>query len=399
MLDLSAFVFVVVAAGRGVRAGGGLPKQYRKLAHKPVLTWTLEAIVRAMPGAPIQVVIHPDDRQLYDECLATALLQDARILPPAFGGASRQDSVRAGLEQAHQLCANAKHVLIHDAARCFLSSELTLKLASQLSDLKACIPGLALVDTVKRVDAAGVATRTVPREELRSVQTPQAFDLDLIVSAHRAAAAAGVADLTDDASVAQWAGHVVHVVEGDPRNIKLTTPEDFAMAEQRLLSGLTDVRVGQGFDVHAFADGDHVWLGGLRVPHSRALDGHSDADVALHALTDAVLGAIGDGDIGLHFPPSDPQWRGAASDRFLKEAIRLVLARGGAVAHLDLTIICEAPKVGPQRDAIRARIAEIAGLPVDRVSVKATTTEKLGFTGRREGIAAMATATVRLPYA
>ena len=198
--------------------------------------------------------------------------------------------------------------------------------------------------------------------------------------------------------MAEWAGHPVHVFEGDPANMKLTNPEDFAMAEARLMNALGDIRVGQGFDVHAFGPGDHVWLGGVQIPHTAGLVGHSDADVVLHAVTDALLGAIADGDIGAHFPPSDPKWRGAASEIFLKEAVRRVAARGGAVSHLDVTIICEVPKVGPHRDAIRARIAEIAGLALDRVAVKATTTEKLGFTGRREGIATTAVATVRLPF-
>ena len=358
--------------------------------------WT--GMAAALPRAPTLTVIHPDDRELYDDAVMAARIDRSLLLPPADGGASRQDSARAGLEAARLACPNAKFALIHDAARIFLSSELTLETAIQLAEISGVSPGLRVIDTVKRVGGDNVVLDTVPRDDLRTVQTPQAFRLDHILDAHRRAAAAGVEDLTDDAAVAQWAGYAVRVIDGDPSNFKLTTPEDFARAEARILSGLADVRVGQGFDVHAFAPGDHVWLGGVRVPHSRALAGHSDADVALHALTDAILGAIADGDIGSHFPPSDERWRGAASEIFLKEAVRLVVARGGAISHLDLTIVCEAPKVGPHRDAIRARIAEIAALPVGRVSVKATTTEKLGFTGRREGIAAMATATVRLPF-
>ena len=229
------------------------------------------------------------------------------------------------------------------------------------------------------------------------MQTPQAFHFAELLRAHRAAAEAGVGTLSDDAAVAEWAGLEVRIFPGDPLNMKLTTPADFAEAERRLLADLPDVRTGQGYDVHAFADGDHVWLGGVKIPHGRALSGHSDADVLMHAITDAILGAIADGDIGSHFPPSDPQWKGAASDIFLRHAVKRVRARGGMIAHVDGTIVCEAPKVGPHRDAIRAKLAEIMDMSLDRVAVKATTSEELGFTGRREGIAAMATATVRLP--
>jgi 2-C-methyl-D-erythritol 4-phosphate cytidylyltransferase/2-C-methyl-D-erythritol 2,4-cyclodiphosphate synthase len=230
------------------------------------------------------------------------------------------------------------------------------------------------------------------------VQTPQSFRFDLIADAHRRAARERVADLTDDAAVAEWAGAAVHIFEGEAANMKVTTMRDLAEAEARLFNEAGDVRVGQGFDVHAFVAGDHVWLGGVRIPHSLALTGHSDADVALHALTDALLGAIGEGDIGAHFPPSDPQWRGAESRLFLEDAVRRVRARGGIVANLDATLICEAPKVGPHREAMRARIAAIAGIAIGRVGVKATTSERLGFAGRGEGIACLASATVRLPW-
>jgi 2-C-methyl-D-erythritol 4-phosphate cytidylyltransferase/2-C-methyl-D-erythritol 2,4-cyclodiphosphate synthase len=233
---------------------------------------------------------------------------------------------------------------------------------------------------------------------LRAVQTPQSFRFDLILEAHRSAARAGVEGLTDDAAVAEWAGHGSHIFEGEPGNVKITTAQDLAEAEARLFHRAADIRVGQGFDVHAFAAGDHVWLGGVKIPHSHALSGHSDADVALHAITDAVLGAIGDGDIGAHFPPSDAQWRGAASHIFLADAMGRVRALGGIVAHIDVTLICESPKIGPYRDAMRARIAEIAGLDIGRVGVKATTSERLGFTGRGEGIACLASATLRLPW-
>ncbi len=239
---------------------------------------------------------------------------------------------------------------------------------------------------------------TIDRTNLRLVQTPQAFAFPLLFEAHRRAAAAGREDFTDDAALAEWAGHRVSVFEGETGNVKLTTEDDFTRAETLRAAALADVRTGNGFDVHAFIDGDHVMLGGIRIPHSRGVTGHSDADVALHALVDAILGALADGDIGQHFPPTDPQWRGASSDRFLAFACARVRARGGVIANLDVTIVCEAPRVSPHRDAMRARIAEIAGIPLARVAVKATTSEKLGFTGRSEGIVAMATATVRLPW-
>jgi 2-C-methyl-D-erythritol 4-phosphate cytidylyltransferase/2-C-methyl-D-erythritol 2,4-cyclodiphosphate synthase len=260
----------------------------------------------------------------------------------------------------------------------------------------ACAPALPVSDAPKQAAADGLVEADLDRARLFTVQTPQAFPIADILDAHRRAAAAGLADFPDDVAVARWAGYAVHLFPGERGNVKLTTPEDFAEAGRRL-AGLFEVRVGQGFDVHAFEPGDQVILGGVTIPHTRALAGHSDADVALHALTDAVLGGLGDGDIGAHFPPSDPRWRGADSAAFLADAIRRVRERGGAVAHLDLTIICEEPKIGPHREAMRARIAEICALSVGRVSVKATTTERLGFTGRREGIAAMAIATLRLP--
>ena len=251
---------------------------------------------------------------------------------------------------------------------------------------------------MKTIDAAAVVAETLDRSRLRIVQTPQAFAFDLILDAHRRAAASGLEQFTDDAGLAEWAGHRVSVFEGETGNVKVTTNDDFARAEVLHLAALSDVRTGNGFDVHAFADGDHVMLGGVRIPHSRGVTGHSDADVALHALVDAILGALADGDIGQHFPPSDPQWKGASSDRFLKFACERVRARGGMIANLDVTVVCEAPRVSPHRDAMRARIAEIAGIPLSRVAMKATTSETLGFTGRSEGIVAMATATVRLPW-
>jgi 2-C-methyl-D-erythritol 4-phosphate cytidylyltransferase/2-C-methyl-D-erythritol 2,4-cyclodiphosphate synthase len=289
------------------------------------------------------------------------------------GGATRQASVRAGLEALADQAPEI--VLIHDAARPFFTAALIDRAIAAGNNDKAAIPGIAVADTVKEIDTAAAVTATLDRTRLRIVQTPQAFAFDLILDAHRRAAAAGLDHFTDDAALAEWAGHRVSVFEGEAGNVKVTTNEDFARAEILHLAKLSDIRTGNGFDVHAFAPGDHVMLGGLRIPHSHGLTGHSDADVALHALVDAILGALADGDIGSHFPPSDPQWKGAASDRFLAFACERVRARRGMIAHLDVTIVCEAPRVSPHRDAMRARIAEIAGVPVTRVAVKATTSE------------------------
>jgi 2-C-methyl-D-erythritol 4-phosphate cytidylyltransferase/2-C-methyl-D-erythritol 2,4-cyclodiphosphate synthase len=312
------------------------------------------------------------------------------------GGATRQASVRAGLDA---LLPRAPHiVLIHDAARPFATRALIDRAIAAGLHSSAAVPVLPVADTVKTVDAAGTVTGTLDRASLRMVQTPQAFSFAALCEAHRRARAAGRDDFSDDAALAEWAGMTVTTFEGEAGNVKLTTPEDFLRAETAELSGLGDVRTGFGTDVHQFVDGDHIWLGGVRIAHSRGLTGHSDADVVLHSLVDAILGAIAEGDIGVHFPPSDPQWRGAASDRFLAFAVERVRARGGLIAHLDVTVVCEAPRVGPHREAMRARIAAIAGVSVERVAIKATTSEKLGFTGRGEGIVAFATATVRLPW-
>jgi 2-C-methyl-D-erythritol 4-phosphate cytidylyltransferase/2-C-methyl-D-erythritol 2,4-cyclodiphosphate synthase len=255
-----------------------------------------------------------------------------------------------------------------------------------------------VVDTVKTIDASGTVTGTLDRTKLRAVQTPQVFEFGALMEAHRRAEAAGREDFSDDAALAEWAGVKVATFEGEVGNVKLTVPEDFARIEAAQIAALGDVRTGFGFDVHPFAEGDHVMLGGVRIAHPRSIAGHSDADVVLHALVDAILGALAEGDIGVHFPPNDPQWRGASSDRFLAFAAERVQTRGGRIAHLDVTVVCEAPRIGPHRDAIRARIAEIVGLPTGRVAVKATTSERLGFTGRREGIVAFANATIRLPW-
>jgi 2-C-methyl-D-erythritol 4-phosphate cytidylyltransferase/2-C-methyl-D-erythritol 2,4-cyclodiphosphate synthase len=382
---------VIVAAGRGLRAGGDLPKQYRNLAGEPMIRSSLALFAWHGQVAAVQAVIHPSDRTSYDAA-ATGL----RLLPPVAGGATRQASVLAGLEA---LSAQAPDmVLVHDAARPYCSSELVSRAIAVCAATGAAIPALEVTDTIKRIDTDGRVTGTLDRALLRAVQTPQAFAFPALLEAHRRAAKEGRDNFTDDAALAEWAGIKVVVFAGDAGNVKLTTEQDFARVEARRIASLPDLRTGSGFDVHAFGDGDHVMLGGVRIAHDRGLSGHSDADVVLHALVDAILGALADGDIGKHFPPSDPRWRGASSDRFLKFAAERVAQRGGRISHLDVTVVCEAPRIGPHRDAMRQRIAQIAELSVERVAVKATTSEKLGFAGRGEGIAAMATATVRLPW-
>jgi 2-C-methyl-D-erythritol 4-phosphate cytidylyltransferase/2-C-methyl-D-erythritol 2,4-cyclodiphosphate synthase len=382
---------VVVAAGRGLRAGGDLPKQYRHVLGEPVIRSSLALFAGHDAIGFVQPVIHPDDAALFQA--ASAGLD---LLPPVDGGALRQASVRAGLEalQAH----GPDLVLVHDAARPFASPALITRAIAAARTSRAAVPAIGVADTVKTVDATGCVTDTIDRACVRLVQTPQAFGFATLLEAHRRAKAAGRDDFSDDAALAEWAGVKVSTFEGEAGNVKLTTDGDFTRAETARLAALGDVRTGFGFDVHQFGDGDHVVLGGVRIPHRRGLSGHSDADVVLHALVDAILGALAEGDIGVHFPPTDPRWRGASSDRFLAFAVERVRARDGRIAHLDATIVCEAPRIGPHRDAMRARIAEIAGIPIERVGVKATTSEKMGFTGRGEGLAAFANATVRLPW-
>jgi 2-C-methyl-D-erythritol 4-phosphate cytidylyltransferase/2-C-methyl-D-erythritol 2,4-cyclodiphosphate synthase len=389
---MASVAAVVVAAGRGLRAGGDMPKQYRRLAGEPAIRASLRLFARHPQVDMVQPVIHPDDGERFGAAAA-----DLELLAPVFGGATRQASVHAGLEALAPMRPDL--VLIHDAARPYASAALVARAIAAVDATGAAVPVMPLADTVKSVDRSGrLIEATRDRTMIRTVQTPQAFAFERVLAAHRRAAASGREDFTDDAALAEWAGLKVAAFDGEAGNVKLTTAEDVARAERDHGLALADTRTGSGFDVHAFAAGDHVMLAGVRIPHERGLTGHSDADVALHALTDAVLGALADGDIGAHFPPGDPQWRGASSDRFLAFAVERVRARGGRIAHLDLTIVCEAPRVGPHRDAMRARIAAIAGLDIARVAVKATTSERLGFTGRGEGIAAMATATVRLPW-
>ncbi|MDB5594005.1 MAG: 2C-methyl-D-erythritol 2,4-cyclodiphosphate synthase [Hyphomicrobiales bacterium] len=393
--DLPAEVAVVlVAAGRGLRAGGLIPKQYAQIAGKPLLAHTIEAL--ASLGAPIQAVIAAGDEDLFASAVASLSSVSRNLLrKPVLGGDTRQASVMAGLEAL--ATAPPAIVLIHDGARATPGAPLLRRAIRAAREHGAAVPALTPTDTIKRVDAQGRTLATLDRNTLRAIQTPQAFRFDLIRAAHASAALAALADFPDDAAVAEWAGHPVICFDGEAQNMKVTRPEDFLSLEKGLLADCPDIRTGQGYDVHAFGPGDHIWLGGVKIAHDHALVGHSDADVLMHAVTDALLGALADGDIGSHFPPSNPQWKGASSDIFLRHAVDLVAARGGLIAHIDGTVICEMPKVGPHRDAIRARLAEICGLSLDRIAVKATTSEKLGFTGRREGIAAMAIATVRLP--
>ncbi|MGQ0457624.1 MAG: bifunctional 2-C-methyl-D-erythritol 4-phosphate cytidylyltransferase/2-C-methyl-D-erythritol 2,4-cyclodiphosphate synthase [Hyphomicrobium sp.] len=388
---------LIVAAGRGSRAarpGEAAPKQYAWLGGVQVLSRTIQAFADAPSITDIQVVIHADDAGHYR---ASAPGGEPRLLAPAIGGATRQESVRLGLEALASRQPDA--VLIHDAARPFVDQETIERVVAALRGSPGAIAALPVSDTLKQADGGRAIARTIARDALWRAQTPQGFHFAAILKAHRDSAAAGLADFTDDAAVAEWAGLTVALVEGSEQNTKITTAEDLAMAEQRVASraAALETRSASGFDVHRFADGNHVWLGGVKISHTHRLDGHSDADVVLHALTDALLGAIGDGDIGQHFPPSDPQWKGAASILFLKDAARRVREREGRIINVDVTILAEAPKIGPHRAAMQAAIGAALGLSADRVGVKATTTEGLGFTGRREGIAAMATATVMLP--
>ncbi|MGO9740365.1 MAG: bifunctional 2-C-methyl-D-erythritol 4-phosphate cytidylyltransferase/2-C-methyl-D-erythritol 2,4-cyclodiphosphate synthase [Roseiarcus sp.] len=384
---------IVVAAGRGSRLGGGIPKQYLVCAGKPLICHTLEALAAAHEFAAATVVIHPDDLALYEDVVARLSPRArAMLTAPAFGGETRQQSVRLGLEAQRDLAIDI--ALIHDGARPFPSAALVARAIQAAIAHGAAVPGTPVTDTIKQIDAEGRIVGAPDRATLRAVQTPQAFQFDLILAAHRRAEGA---DLTDDAAVAERVGVPVHVFDGDADNFKVTTMQDLAKAEARLGARPTETRVGQGFDVHAFAEGGGVWLAGVFIPHEKKLAGHSDADVALHAIADAIYGALGEGDIGRHFPPGDPQWKGAASSIFLDHAAGRVRARGGRIAHIDVTLICEAPKIGPHRETMRARIAEISGIAIGRTAVKATTSEKLGFTGRREGIACLALATVELP--
>jgi 2-C-methyl-D-erythritol 4-phosphate cytidylyltransferase/2-C-methyl-D-erythritol 2,4-cyclodiphosphate synthase len=391
---------LICAAGSGVRAGGeGGPKQFRTVGHRPMIDSALRLFLDHPRIDRVRAVVGAHHGPHYATA-AAPLAGNAKLDAPALGGATRQASVHAGLEAMAELAPDI--VLVHDAARPFASAGLISRAIDAAEAHGGAVPGTAVLDTVCSVAPDGERGATMERASLRAIQTPQAFRFAELLAAHRRAAGEGLSDFTDDGAVYAWAGGRVVVFEGEARNVKMTTTDQFdddllrRAGAEFLARG--DVRTGTGFDVHAFAPGDHVTIGGVRVPHGAGLSGHSDADVVLHALTDAVLGALGDGDIGAHFPPSDPKWKGADSAQFMADAVARVRAAGGVVAHLDVTVIGEAPKVGPHREAMRARIAEIAGVAVGRVGVKATTTESLGFAGRREGLAAMASATIRLPF-
>ncbi|MCW5733161.1 MAG: bifunctional 2-C-methyl-D-erythritol 4-phosphate cytidylyltransferase/2-C-methyl-D-erythritol 2,4-cyclodiphosphate synthase [Enhydrobacter sp.] len=380
---------LIVAAGRGSRFGGPLPKQYALLGDRPVLRHTLEAYRSTSEITGLRVVIARGDESHYRNAVS-----GLELPLPVSGGVSRQQSVLYGLEAL--VGESPQLVAIHDAARPFVRpADIAACIAAvATSEADGAVLGTRLADTIKRTDAAGAVSETVPRSNLWRAQTPQVFRYVALLKAHRDASALGTAEataLTDDAAVAERFGLKVMMVEGSEDNRKITTADDLARGIAM------ESRTAFGFDVHGFAPGNKVMLGGIAIAHTHMLSGHSDADVALHALTDAVLGTIGAGDIGKHFPPSDKQWRGVSSDRFLRHAVDLLVARGGRIVHLDLTLVCEAPRIGPHRDAMVDSIARIAGIDPSRVSVKATTTEGLGFTGRREGIAAQAVATVETP--
>ncbi len=372
---LPPFAAIVVAAGKGLRVGGETPKQFRMLRGKPLVRWSVEALSHA--GADLLVVVIAPDA----EAEAATALAGIAGLQLVTGGATRQDSVRAGLEALAMFAP--ERVLIHDAARPDLPRDVIARLLAALDNVRGAIPALPVVDSIAIADAAERMAGKAARETLRRVQTPQAFRFADILAAHRSWR--GAPDAGDDAQVLMASGGSVTLIQGDERLRKITFAEDFAD-----MSAAPAFRIGQGYDVHRLEAGEELWLGGVLIPHDKGLAGHSDADVALHAITDAVLGAVGEGDIGTHFPPSDPQWRGARSGRFLEHAVSLARAAGYAIANVDLTLICEAPKIGPHRPAMRAEVARLMAVGEDAVSIKATTTEKLGFTGRGEGIAAQA---------
>ena len=406
-MESAAIAAIVVAAGQGIRLGGAVPKQYQRLGPEPVLTRTLRTLLAA-PVDAIIVAIHPEARGLYDA--AAAPVACPRLLPPVAGGATRAESVLRGLE-ALEPRAPAR-VLVHDAARPFVAPADIAALLAAAEDRKEGGEGGAILaepvaDALWREAADRAeplrADTPVPRAGLWRAQTPQAFPFAALLAAHRAEAGSGAASgrppALDDAEIFRRAGHAVRLVPGSPENFKITTAADLDRARRLIgtTAAPTEFRTGQGFDVHRFAPGDHVWLCGVRVPHTHRLEGHSDADVGLHALSDALYGALAEGDIGRHFPPSDPQWKGAESRIFLSHAAALVAARCGRVVNADVTLLAEAPRIAPHADAMRARMAELLGTVPARVAVKATTMERMGFVGRGEGIAALATATVALP--
>jgi 2-C-methyl-D-erythritol 4-phosphate cytidylyltransferase / 2-C-methyl-D-erythritol 2,4-cyclodiphosphate synthase len=386
---------IILASGKGVRAGGDLPKQYRALAGKPVLEFSLKTAIEHADISRIFLVVNQNDELFWRPIIAK---YDHKI-QIVYGGATRQISVANALEALSDLpTAPDAITLVHDAARPFISAALITRAIESAKHHGASIPVLLVTDTIKQVNKHGVVITTLKRDDLRNIQTPQAFKFGILLEAHRAAKTTTSQEFTDDSSIVEWFGRKVHSFEGEPSAFKITTEADFTIAEAHLLTQTKqETRVATGYDVHAFGEGDHVWLGGLKIPHNRSLIGHSDADPVLHALTDAILGTIGQGDIGSHFPPSDPQWRGTASHIFLHHAVGLLHEQQGRLVHLDATIVCETPKIGIHREAMREKIAHICQVALNRVSIKATTSERLGFTGRGEGIAAFATVTVELP--
>ncbi|MGI9355754.1 MAG: bifunctional 2-C-methyl-D-erythritol 4-phosphate cytidylyltransferase/2-C-methyl-D-erythritol 2,4-cyclodiphosphate synthase [Rhizobiaceae bacterium] len=378
---------IIVAAGRGSRAGGGKgPKQYRRLGGRSVLQHALDAFQRHEQVDRCVVVIHPDDMASYQD----AIQPHPKLISPVFGGATRQDSVRAGLESLTAF--SPSKILIHDAARPFLSASVISNVVGSIGESRAALPAVPIADTIKR-EQNGIVAETIDRNALYAAQTPQGFVFAEILQAHRSARAQSLGGFTDDTALAEWMGMTVGLVAGSATNTKITTAEDMKTARQKF-TAIADIRTGHGYDTHRWVPGNSVWLCGMEIPHTHRLDGHSDADVGLHALTDALLSVIADGDIGSHFPPSDPQWKDARSNQFLAHAARLVREAGGTITHVDVTLICEAPKINPHRDAMRKSIATILTIEPARVSVKATTNETIGFIGRGEGMTALATATV-----
>lgn len=392
----SAIAVLIVAGGRGTRAGGAVPKQYQPLGRDTVLAHTLRAFGQVAMVRTIVTVIHMDDETAYEASLATSGLDPAQCFACA-GGETRQHSVLAGLRALEsEGFPETGLVLVHDAARPFVSETVILRAILAGFQHGAAIPVLPLADTIARFDEAGHLYENPDRSGIFRVQTPQAFRFGALLAAHHKAAASQNFSFTDDASIIRAAGHAVTHFAGDESLFKITQAEDFARATQMLRAGETHPipRTGIGYDVHAFTAGDHLTLGGVRIAHSHALLGHSDADPVLHALTDALLGSIGDGDIGVHFPPSDARWRGAPSHMFLADAAHRVQEAGGVIHHVDTMILCEAPKIGPHRAAMKAAIGAVLNLAPEAIGIKATTMEGLGFIGRREGIAAMAVASV-----
>jgi len=385
LAPMSTCAVLIVAAGSGERFGGSLPKQYQELAGTPILRRSVLAFLGHPHITSALVVFNPNHRDLYDKAVG-----DLKLPEPVTGGATRQDSVRLGLE-ALARSGKPDFVMIHDAARPLVDTATITAVRRALDTAEGAIAAKPLVDTLKRGDGPTI-TATIDRNNLWQAHTPQAFHFDAILAAHRAAA--GLA-LTDDAAVAEKAGIPVTLVPSNPDNMKITNPDDLDRAARLLGHSYGDIRTGMGFDVHRFEPGDKIILGGLTIPHNRKLEGHSDADAVLHALTDALLGGAGLGDIGQHFPPSDPQWKGKDSAYFVRCAVQMIGERGGIISNVDITIMCEAPRITPHRDAMTQRIASLLEIAKERVNVKATTTERLGFTGREEGLAAQAIATLR----